>query len=229
MLAVDLHAHTRFFHGRRDLGDRFDPLGVRALRWAARRRGLDAVTTTNHDYYTPFRSGDRVAVLPGIEVSSTMGHVLVLGPDPPSETIPGEYTPAEVVDIAHERGCVAIAAHPYRGSSLGDLEDVAFDAIEINGKHPRTRPLVEAIAERWDVPVVAGSDAHLPVEVGRAYTWIDASEASPEAVVAAIREGRVKPRVGTGYVDRLMRSAYRRHHARKHPDSVLASADPTNG
>lgn len=223
MFAVDLHAHTRFFHGRRSLGDRFDPYGHRLLARVGDRRGLDGVATTNHDYYTQFSSDDPITI-PGIEVSTTHGHVLVVGPDPPTETVPLEYTPSEVVTLAHDRDCVAILAHPYRGSELGTdrFADVPFDAVEINGKHPRTRPLVERIAADRDLPIVAGSDAHVPLEAGRAYTLVDADELTPTAVVDAIREERVEPRVAAGPVDDVLRRGYRWLHERKHPDDVLA-------
>ncbi|NGM69875.1 PHP domain-containing protein [Natronolimnobius sp. AArcel1] len=223
MFAVDLHAHTRFFHGRRQLGDRFDPYGFRLLAWVLERRGLDGVSTTNHDYCTSFTS-DRIVSIPGIEVSTTHGHVLVVGPDPPTETVPLEYTPMEIVELAHERGCAAIIAHPYRNSDVASerFADVPFDAIEINGKHPRTRPLVEQIAAERDLPIVAGSDAHFPFEVGRAYTVIDADELTPTAVVAAIQDGRVEPRVTNGPLNTSIRQGYRRIHERTDPDTVLA-------
>ena len=228
MYAVDLHAHTRFFHGRRSLGDAVDPYGFRLLEAAVDRRGIDGVATTNHDYCTRF-SGSRVAAIPGIEVSTTRGHVLVLGPDPPTETVPLEYTPEEVVEMAHDRGCAAIVAHPFRNSTVADLEDVPFDAIEINGKHPRTRPLVEEIAEESGLPVVGGSDAHFPFEAGRAYTLVDADRLTPEAVVEAIRDGRVEARVANGSLDSAIRRGYRELHRRKHPDDVLAKSAPGVG
>ena len=40
---------------------------------------------------------------------------------------------------------------------------------------------------------VAGSDSHIPEMVGQAYTEIDASENTVEAVLRAIREGKVAP------------------------------------
>ncbi|MXV63462.1 PHP domain-containing protein [Natronorubrum sp. JWXQ-INN-674] len=225
MFAVDLHAHTRFFHGRRRLGDRFDPFGFRLLARALDQRGLDGVATTNHDYCTAF-SSPRVTAIPGIEVSTTHGHVLVIGPDPPTETVPLEYTPSEVVELAHERGCAAIIAHPYRGSELAAerFADVPFDAVEINGKHPRTRPLVESLAAERDLPIVAGSDSHFPFEGGRAYTRIDADALTPSSVVDAIRDGRVEPRVATGPLDEQLRRGYRRVHERKYPDDILAQS-----
>jgi predicted metal-dependent phosphoesterase TrpH len=207
--AVDLHSHTRFFHGRRALGDRFDPLGFRLLAATARARGLDGLATTNHDYYTPFESDDPT-VIPGIEVSTTRGHVLVVGPDPPAETEPGELTPAEAVEMAHDRDCAAVMAHPFRGDLAG--ADADFDAVELNGKHPRSHPWALELARRRDLPVVGGSDAHYPVEVGRAYTRVDAPELTPEAVVAAVREGRVSARVRHGGTDRAVRQLYRAIH-----------------
>ncbi len=205
MYAVDLHSHTRFFHGRRALGDRFDPLGFRLLTAAARHRGLDGLVLTNHDYYTPFET-DRPVTVPGIEVSTTGGHVLVVGPDPPRETEPGALTPAETVDMAHERGCAAVMAHPFRGDLFTVEAD--FDAVELNGKHPRSHPWALELARRRDLPIVAGSDAHLPFEVGRAYTMVEADTLTPESVVAALRDGRVRARVRHGNTERLVRRFY---------------------
>lgn len=225
MYAVDLHSHTRFFHGRRSLGDRFDPIGFRLLAATARVRGLDGIATTNHDYYTPFES-DAVDVIPGIEVSTTRGHVLVVGPDPPRETKPGELTPAETVEMAHDRGCAAIMAHPFRGD-LAEVE-APFDAVELNGKHPRSHPWVVELAKRRDLPLVGGSDAHYPVEVGRAYTALDVERVTPESVVEAIREGRVSARVRHGSTDRAVRRLYRAIHDHNDRLARPAWADDLN-
>lgn len=217
MLALDLHTHTRFFHGHPALAERYDPYGHRLLSGVARLRGLDGVALTNHDYYRPLGdpAGDgSFASIPGNEISTTEGHVLVIGPDPPTTTEPNALTPEDAVELAHDRGCVAIVAHPYRNSTVRE-SDAPFDAIEVNGKHPRTWPLVEEIAEHRDLPLVGGSDAHYPIEAGRAYTAVDADDATPGAVVDAIRDGRVEPRVNQSRLNRALRDAYGRIHARK--------------
>ncbi|ADB59672.1 PHP domain protein [Haloterrigena turkmenica DSM 5511] len=229
MYSVDLHAHTRFFHGRRRLGDRFDPLGVRLLARAADRRGLEGVATTNHDYYTPLDPPGGAQTLPGIEITTDRGHVLVVGPDPPEATKPGALSPAEAVALAHDRGCAAIVAHPFRNSTVRELEDVPFDAIEVNGKHPRSRPLVEQLAEERDLPLVGGSDAHYPFEVGRAYTVVEADEFTPESVVDAIRDGRVSARVSESLLDRLLRRGYRAIHNRKRVIDAIERPTPGVG
>ncbi|WP_254862013.1 PHP domain-containing protein [Halovivax gelatinilyticus] len=229
MYHVDLHAHTRFFHGRKGLGDRFDPLGHRLLLATAGRRGLDGVATTNHDYFTRFDSTTPVTI-PGIEISTDRGHVLVVGPNPPEATEPGTLTPAEAVELAHERDCAAIVAHPFRNSTVREAADVPFDAVEVNGKHPRSRPLVEAVADQLDLPLIGGSDAHFPVEVGRAYTRIDADELTPESVVDAIRDGRVDFEVANGLIDRGIRRLYRSVHRKKGTIGALdGDVGPTPG
>jgi len=213
VFALDLHTHTRFFHGFQSRPTMFDPVGANLLERVARRQGLDGVATTNHDYGVS-TSFDDVVHVPGIEISTSQGHVLVVGPDPPDVTNPGEIPPKAAVDLAHAHGCVAIIAHPYRNSTVRDV-DAPFDAVELNGKHPADVAWVRRLAARRDLPIVGGSDAHYPVEVGRAYTVVDADVLTPETVVQAIRDGRVSARVSDWFSHRVLRRAYLAVHTRK--------------
>ena len=213
MFSLDLHVHSRFFHGWGPRPTPFDPIGGRIAMAVARRRDLDGVAFTNHDYaWTP--TGADSTAIPGIEISTTRGHVLVVGPDPPSATRKGAMTPAEAVDLAHERDCAAIIAHPFRNGDL-PLSDAAFDAVEINGKHPGNREGVRRLADERDLPIVGGSDAHYPIEVGRAYTTVESDDRSPEGVVAAIRDGRVAPVLASTGFDRAVAPVYQAIHRRK--------------
>ncbi|NIB99572.1 PHP domain-containing protein [Halobacterium sp. R2-5] len=205
---VDLHAHTRFFHSWEGEPTAYDPIGAELLGVASRRRGIDGVALTNHDYYADVgRTSGRPLFIPGIEVSTTQGHVLVVGPDPPSRTRPRELTPGEVVDVAHAADCAAIVPHPYRHGSVHE-SGVDFDAVEVSGKHPGNLQQIRDLGERLGLPVVAGSDAHFPFEAGRAYTRIHADALTPESVVDAIRDGRVEPRIRDGQFQRVLQRAY---------------------
>ena len=210
--AVDLHTHSRFFHGFPGRPTAYDSVGLRFHALAARLRGLDAVAVTNHDYAYSAESGFRT--LPGVEVSTTTGHVLVVGPDPPARTTPDELTPGEVVDLAHDRGCAAILAHPFRNSSARE-SDADFDAVEVNGKNPDQAERTEQFAARRDLPLVGGSDAHYPVEVGRAYTKVQADSAAPADVAAAVRAGNVTAVMNLDHAHRLLSHAYTASHAGK--------------
>ncbi|WP_415381542.1 CehA/McbA family metallohydrolase [Halosimplex sp. TS25] len=206
MFAVDLHLHTRPFHNPRGAPTAFDPYGARLMAASARNRGIDGVAFTNHNYRVPYVNDDPVFV-PGIEVTTRHGHVLVVGPDPPDRTYGDRSHPAAVVEDAHGRGCVAVIAHPFRDSTVLDA-DAPFDAIEVNGKHPERRSEIERIADEREIPVVGGSDAHFPFELGRVHTLVYADELTPESLVAAIRDGRVEPRRQTYLTDRLLLPMY---------------------
>jgi predicted metal-dependent phosphoesterase TrpH len=212
MFTVDLHAHTRFFHGFRVGPTPFDPIGGTLLSLYGGWKGLDGVTLTNHDYYADIDTvANGVQFIPGIEITTTDGHVLVIGPDPPTRTRPGALTPREAVSLAHERGCAAIIPHPFRRGTVRD-SGADFDAVEINGKDPKRIERVRELADALDLPIVGGSDAHFPFEAGRAFTRIDAARLTHESVVDAIRDGRVEPYVRGSRADGLLQAGYRCVH-----------------
>jgi predicted metal-dependent phosphoesterase TrpH len=212
MFTVDLHTHTRFFHGFEGEPTRFDPIGANLSALYGQWRGLDGLALTNHDYYADFEViPERLQFIPGVEITTTQGHALVVGPDPPTRTAPGELTPQEVVTLAHNAGCAAIIAHPYRRSSIRK-SGADFDAVEINGKHPGNIDQIQKLADSLDLPIVGGSDAHFPFEVGRVFTTIDADVLTPESVVAAIRAEQVEPYVRDDFLNRTIQTGYRYVH-----------------
>jgi len=215
MTRIDLHTHTRFFHGFNSRSTWYDPLGVRLLVANARRNNLDAIAVTNHDYFRQFDiDTGNLQIIPGIEISSTLGHILVVGPDPPAAVKPRKLTPAEVVDIAHENGCAAIIAHPYRDSTVVGT-DAEFDAIEVNGKRSSTADRLEALADERDLPLVGGSDAHYPFEVGRTFTVIESDPLTPEGIVEAVQHGRVTYHIDERHPSQALRHGYRVIHRLK--------------
>ncbi|WP_410764409.1 PHP domain-containing protein [Haloferax sp. DFSO60] len=213
MFDCDLHTHSRFFHQKPGVAAGFDPYGARATLKVATARGLDGIAITNHDFFRPATIVSD-ACIPGIEISTTQGHLLVVGPNPPRDTVSGELTPHEAVELAHDHGCATIIAHPFRNSTLKE-SDADFDAIEVNGKHPEHRREIERIAEERNLSLVGGSDAHFPFEVGRLSTRIDADEFTPEAVVRAIENGRVEPVARNGPLFRALGVVYNRIHEEK--------------
>lgn len=210
MFDCDLHTHSRFFHFEPDVAAAYDPLGTRLTLTIGRRRGLDGLAVTNHDYFRP-ETVVTPNCLPGIEISTSKGHLLVIGPEPPTRTERGQLSPTDAVDLAHDHDCAAIIAHPFRNSTLRE-SDADFDAVEINGKHPEHRRRIEELAQRLEIPIVGGSDAHFPFEVGRVSTRLDIEQLTPEAVVEAIQTGRVEPVFRDGPLLRGLGSIYTSIH-----------------
>jgi len=184
---VELHAHSERSH------DGHDPVEDRLDRAAT--VGLDALAVTDHD---DIEAGLRAAELapeygllgiPGIEVTSAAGHVLALGVD---SRIPAGRSLGETLGRIHDAGSIAIVPHPsqeIRQGILGAISEsdiIAADAIEVSNSRlltGRSNRQARRLAAQYDMPMTAGSDAHVSEMVGRAVTLVD-------AVLLAIADGR---------------------------------------
>jgi predicted metal-dependent phosphoesterase TrpH len=194
-MKFDLHVHS--YHSKDSNSSHDDILEI------ALKRGLDGFAICDHDTVEggltcekrALELGYKITVIPGVEVTSSKGHILVLGI---RENIEPFLSPEETIRWARKLGGTVIIPHPFKQSShgIGSFEGLDIDAVEVfnsrcflnNANH---KALIEA--ERLGIPGVAGSDSHIPEMVGQAYTEIDASENTALAVLRAIREGKVSP------------------------------------
>jgi len=192
-LKLDLHVHTDSSE------DAFTPMG-QALE-TAERRGLDGLAITDHDKVLDFgfRSlKGEVIVIPGIELSTQHGHVLGLGVETWDASKPQSLI--EAVQIIHERGGLAVLAHPYLSSlhipRLIEISEVGFNALEaVNASAYLfwlSRKLALNTARRLSLPITAGSDSHIPETIGKAYTVIDSRSREVEDILDAIKNGRTE-------------------------------------
>ena len=194
MLSVELHAHSSLSYDGRDPVD--------ALLREATAVGLDALAITDHDEIeasleaVECASGYGLIGIPGMEVTSESGHVLALGV---RELIPADRPFDETIDRIHDAGGIAVVPHPFQKSRSGVASNLSpallarADAIEVYNSRlltGRGNRRAKAFAEKHDLPVTAGSDAHIAEMVGRAVTEIDATEPTVEAMLEAIREGQ---------------------------------------
>jgi len=134
-----------------------------------------------------------IQIIPGIEVSTTRGHMLVLGV---TEDLPPKQTPQQTIKAAQKLDGVTIAAHPFKRitKNLGYVGDLDIDAIETLNSRCRfwcSNEKAKKMAEELGKPQVGGSDAHVPEMVGRAYTRI--TSAKHRGILEAIREGDTIP------------------------------------
>ncbi len=194
-MKFDLHVHSD--HSKDSKSSHDDILE------AARKRGLEGLAICDHDTIEgglaceirALELGLEISVIPGVEVTSSKGHILVLGV---REDIEPLLSPEETIRRARKLGGTVIIPHPFKRSShgIGSFEGLDIDAVEVfnsrclfNGANRKA--VIEA--KRLEIPGVAGSDSHIPEMVGQAYTEIDVSENTLEAVLRAIREGNVSP------------------------------------
>jgi len=174
----------------------------------SRQRGLDGIAITDHNFLCS-RSADGTITLPGIEISSADGHVIGLGLSHP---VKRGLSADETISEIHGQGGVAIIPHPHdllRSSVNPDRLLVRPDAIEVFNAssmiHKVTWKKALASAKRASLPMVAGSDSHIPQTVGTAFTIIDSFSYKPEAIIDGIRKGAVTPVPGTVDISQRVR------------------------
>ena len=190
-IKADLHVHTTY--------SKDSLITPKDLIFYAKKRGLNAVAVTDHNQlegaYKIAKETDFL-VIPGMEVSSSDGHIVALNVH---DLIPRGYSAVETVERIHRAGGVAIACHPYvyfKGC-LRENVCATFDAIEvINARAFPFKSSVkkaEETAERLKLSRVAGTDAHYAPQIGYGYTVIEASEPTVEAIARAIVDGHCQP------------------------------------
>ena len=191
LIKADLHVHTIY--------SKDSLITPKDLVYFAKKRGLNACAVTDHNNldgaYKIAKETDFL-IIPGVEVSSADGHIVALNVH---ELIPHGLSATETVQKIHQAGGVAIACHPYvffKGC-LREHVNEAFDAIEvINARaFPFNKSVkkAEAAAECFNLSRVAGTDAHYGPQIGYAYTEIQATEPTVDAIARAIVEGQCSP------------------------------------
>lgn len=191
-LKVDLHVHTTYSSD--------SLISPKELVFWAKKNGLNAVAVTDHNYlegaFKIAKETPDFLIIPGMEVSSADGHIVALNVP---ELIPKGYSATETVERIHKAGGVAIACHPYvlGKGCLKEKVCPTFDAVEvINARafpFKRSVKKAEETAKKLGLPRVAGTDAHYGPQIGFGYTLIEAEEASVDAIVKAIVDGRCQP------------------------------------
>ena len=132
-------------------------------------------------------------LIPGVEVSTEYGHLLGLFVREPI----GTRKFAEAVERIRGQGGLAVLAHPFEHSrDTGRIAPIAplLDGVEVwNSRAERkiadANALAEAFAKAHGLRRFAGSDAHVPQEIGHGVTVVRAEACTLDAVKAALLHG----------------------------------------
>jgi predicted metal-dependent phosphoesterase TrpH len=194
VLSVELHTHSERSHDGRDPVD--------LLLEQAAAVGLDAIAVTDHDAIDASieaaeRAADHGLVgIVGMEVTCAAGHVLAFGIE---ELVPSGLSYEETLDRIHDQGGIAVVPHPFQKTRHGvaahidDEQLASADAIEVYNSRlltGRANRKAERFALHRNLPMTAGSDAHVSEMVGQAVTEVDADERSAAGILEAIAAGR---------------------------------------
>ena len=167
MIRADFHCHTNCSH------DCF--ADVATVLACARRQALTHLAITDHDSIDgALRARDQSRDLPivvGCEISLADGsHLIGLF----LECRPTAKSVSEVIEEIHAQGGFVYLPHPFhpRTGLLRTTNELpaGIDAIEVcSGYEPPARNQRAArLTRQHDLPLLAGSDAHYGVDIGRA-------------------------------------------------------------
>ena len=205
-MLIDLHCHS---YPKSD--DSF--MGVDDLIEAARAEGLDGICLTEHDSFWSQEEVNALSrrheflVLPGSEINTDTGHVLVFGLQ---QYVFGLHKLPFLRAAAESEGGVVIAAHPYRRRFLEEParnpdarsemleraeDDELFricDAIEgFNGRGtPKENSFSQELGERLGARMTGGSDAHREDQFGTAATKFQCTITDLGDLIRELKEGR---------------------------------------
>ncbi len=200
-MRIDLHCHTRY---SRDSLMTYD-----ALLRRMDQRGMDMVAITDHNTITgalAFHDRAPGRFLVGEEIKTTCGELIALFL---REEVPPGLSPEQTIARVHAQGALVGASHPldsWRGEALG-MERLAsirrrLDFLEIfNARITFAKDNRQAreAAARWGLPGSAGSDAHAPPEVGRAYVDMPAFD-GPQEFLDSLALGQIRGRLSSPLV-----------------------------
>jgi predicted metal-dependent phosphoesterase TrpH len=199
---VDLHNHCQ--------GDPIDPLRHSIFDHIdrAKQTGLDAIAMTWHRKVCTnplafsYARERGMLLISGMEVDVAGKHVVVLGLR--DGDLPGQTTWDDIRALrARKPGVVVFAPHPFyphpsclNGEINGHAD--AIDAVEWCALHvrwlpSRISPNLRAArwAQRHGKPLLACSDAHSLSAIGVNPSTVEAEALTEEAILAAVRAGRV--------------------------------------
>jgi predicted metal-dependent phosphoesterase TrpH len=167
---------------------------------------IKVAAVTDHDSVRGCRATVELAsafpdilVIPGVEISTTLGDVVVLGT---YELPPKPWTPEVVADFAKSVGGVSIVAHPFRTYGMGErARNFKVDAIEVlnGGSSQDANNEAKEFAKRLGLPGTAGSDAHQVSELFSVYNKVEAS-LNMDSILKAIKTGSVVAQVNRGSI-----------------------------
>ena len=182
----------------------------------ARDAGLDAVCVTDHDRFLDPDIAARLSaeygilVLPGSEVTTEDGHLLVFGL---TEYVFGMHNTFFLKGMVERVGGALVAAHPYRRSYRPEApkgSDRYRQIVQDTGRSPlcRVADAVEVLNGRGshdensfssdlsvdlDMTGVGSSDSHRLEDLGRFATEFQRPVRSLEDLVTELKAGRVRP------------------------------------
>ena len=192
-MMMDLHVHSAYSVDT--------DVEIKDILKTAKARNLNGLAISDHneiagslEAFELAKEMEGFVVIRATEVSSSEGHIIAYGVD---KKIPRDMTPQDTVDAIRRAGGTPVVAHPYRfwsGVGEGVVLNTRFSAIEgLNARSPKSaNEKAIALAEKLDLGVTGGSDAHKIEDIGTGVTVFESNIETEEQALEEIVKGRSK-------------------------------------
>lgn len=192
----DLHVHTTASSdGKQKLAD---------VVKEAKKLKLDGIVITDHNVKLSNATAAKYStknfkVIPGVEITTSKGHMIALGITKPIRPM---LSPRATALAIRAQGGVAISAHSmarfrdgiFHNIGPNAIKNVPVHAIEsVNSRYGQgyTNFKSRQLAEANGLPQVGGSDGHKNGSIGMALTEVQSKNNSIDEILSSIKAGRV--------------------------------------
>lgn len=186
-MKCDLHTHSHYSYDSNS--------SIKEIIDAAIKKGIDCMAITDHDKIQgafeaiEYAKNKPILVIPAIEVKSRDGDIIALNV---KKEIEKGLSAEKTIEKIKEQNGLAIIAHPFGDwhAFKKDLKDFIdkVDAIEVfNASVFTGNKKAKEFVKKHNLAFTAGSDAHEPKFIGRAYLEIPGKDLSIEQVLEAIK------------------------------------------
>ena len=203
-MIIDLHTHT--IPGSDD-----SFMDISDLVSRAKKTGLDGVCITDHDWFWKRDAIDELRlehdflILPGVEMNTDEGHLLVFGLD---KYTFGMHRTRFLKQVLDDVGGVMVLAHPYRRNMYygEDMEtsverysrSPVFEFVDIVETHngratERQSRFSQELCRRLELKATGGSDAHQLSDIPSGATLFERDISTVEELITELRAGRFRP------------------------------------
>lgn len=206
MIFGDLHVHSLYSNGYYHNLPPWVASSPEEILKKTKERGLKVVAIADHDSLKGSDVAMKLAekyeiiVVPACEITSADGHILAYGI---RKEIPKRLSAPRTIDLIHEQGGLAIAAHPFISKPLFFLKSVSLGEkvleLDLDGIDVTNTSGVEAnstalgvIKKRPKLAQIGGSDSHVLDFIGSGRTVFLTKISTAADVLMAIKTRETK-------------------------------------